>query len=173
MKILEVVKSVTLVLVSVALAACSSFVPVYGDRSGANMQTVRFNFTAPDSRLEQIIIDRLKLVFPAEASPQDPVLDIVATLAGGAGSASNAFPVSRPSNFRVQATVTIVQDDALLFSETRFADSGFQGNKLTPTDLFSSAGAQESAARAVADSIRAAIISTYVPGRTESRLPEQ
>lgn len=173
MAISEVVKSVALVVVAAALAACSSFVPVYGDRTGTSMQTVRFNFAAPDNRLEQIIVDRLKLVFPAEATPQDPVLDIVATLAGGAGSASNALAVARPSNFRVQATVTIMQADALLFNATRFVDSGFQGSKLTPTDLLSSAGAQESAARAVADSIRAAIISAYVPSRLVSGLSEQ
>ena len=41
------------------LAACTSFAPVYGDRSGAGMESVRFNFASPDSRLEQIIFDRL------------------------------------------------------------------------------------------------------------------
>lgn len=173
MAISEVMKSVALFVVAAALVACSSFVPVYGDRTETSMETVRFNFAAPDNRLEQIIIDRLKLVFPAKALPQDPVLDIVATLAGGGGSASSAFSVARPSNFRVQATVTIVQVDALLFNETRFVDSGFQGSKLTPTDLLSSTGAQESAARAVADSIRAAIISTYVPPRPVSAFSEQ
>lgn len=146
------------------LTACTSFAPVYGDRSGAGMETVRFNFASPDSRLEQIILDRLKLAFPGEAGPGDPVLDIAVTTSSLPGSQSNAFLVARPANTRVEAALTIARDDAVEFSATRFADTAYQSGKLTPVDIASATGAQETAARSVAEALRAAILAGY---RTE------
>ena len=145
------------------LAACTSFAPVYGDRSGAGMESVRFNFASPDSRLEQIIFDRLKLAFPGQAGPNDPVLDIVVTTASLPGSQSNAFSIARPVNTRVEAALTIKGDDAVEFSATRFADTAYQSGKLTPVDIASVAGAQETAARSVAEALRAAVLAGYRP----------
>lgn len=150
-------------IITPILAACTSFAPVYNDRSDFNMEAVRFNFAAPDSRLEQIIFDRLKLAFPAQAGPDDPVLDLAAGTVSLPGSMSNAFAVARPANVRVEATVTITKDDRALFEATRFADSAYQSGKLTPVDIASSAGAQESAARAAAESLRLSILAGYRP----------
>ena len=143
------------------LTACTSFAPVYGDRSGPSMEAVRFNFASPDSRLEQIIFDRLKLAFPSEAGPDDPVLDIAASTVSLPGSMSNAFAVARPANVRVQATVAITNDDRVLFQATRFADTAYQSGKLTPVDIASSAGARETAAKAAAEGLRLSILSGY------------
>ncbi|WP_297107252.1 hypothetical protein [uncultured Devosia sp.] len=145
------------------LTACTSFAPVYGDRSGEGMESVRFNFASPDSRLEQIIFDRLKLAFPGEAGPNDPVLDIAASTVSLPGSMSNAFAVARPVNVRVEASVTISRDDRILFEATRFADIAYQSGKLTPVDIASSQGAQEMAARASAESLRLSVLSSYRP----------
>ena len=145
------------------LSACTSFAPVYGDRSGSGVDSVRFNFFAPDSRLEQLILNRLKVAFPGQAAPSDPLLDIVTTTASPTGSISDAISVARPSNVRIQSTVTIRNGDQVLFEATRFADTSYQTGKLTPVDMASSQGAQETAAKAVAEALRAAILAGYRP----------
>lgn len=151
---------------AIALSACSSFAPVYGDPAadGANLASARFNYAPPENRLEQIIINRLKVAFPAQASPQDPVLDVTAAAGALPGSLSNAFSVARPANVRVLASVTIQQGDQSAFTATRFSDTSYQGGKLTPVDIASADGAQEAAARNVAEALRAAILAGYRPG---------
>lgn len=159
----KLLRLAAMALLAGLLAGCTSFAPVYGDRSGAGMDSVRFNFSAPDSRLEQIIFDRLKLAFPGEAGPNDPVLDIAASTSAPAGSKSDAFEVARPVNVRVQATVTITLSDRVLFETTRFADTAYQNGKLTPVDIASRQGVGETAARAAAESLRLSILSGYRP----------
>ena len=147
---------------TLALAGCTSFAPVYGDpASGRDMSAVRFNFASPDSHLEQIILNRLKLVFPGPASPSDPVLDIAATTSAPQGVMSDAFDVARPVNVRVQAAVTITQGEDIIFEATRFTDTAYQSGKLTPTDIASRTGAQETAASSTAEALRAAILAGY------------
>lgn len=144
------------------LAACTSFAPVYGERSGLGADALRFQFAEPDSRLEQLIYNRLKVAFPGEALAGDPVLDITATAGSTQGSMSNAFPVARPVTVRVDAKVSITSsDDEELFSATRFADTAYQSGKLTPVDLQSTSGAQETAAKSVAEALRLAILAGY------------
>ena len=155
MKLLSIVATA---LLATILAACTSFSPVYGDRSGPDLQSARFNFAVPDSRLEQIIFDRLKLAFPGQAGPNDPILDIAATTSSLPGSMSNAIAVARPVNIRVEATVTITKDDRTLFEATRFADTAYQSGKLTPVDIASTQGAEETAAKAAAESLRLTIL---------------
>jgi hypothetical protein len=162
------IKKLPLIAATAMLAglvtACTSFAPVYGDRPASGAQDIRFNFAAPDSRFEQIILDRLKLAFPGEAGPDDPVLDLVASTDHPPRSISNAYPVARPINVRGQATVTIKQGKQVLFEATRFADSAYQSGKLTPVDLASAQGAQENVAEGVAESLRAAVLAGYRPG---------
>lgn len=150
------------VVLAVTLAGCTSFSPVYGDSaSGRDMSAVRFNFASPDSHLEQIIFNRLKAAFPSPASPSDPTLDIVARTIGLQGSMSNAYAVARPVNLRVEATVTIEHNGETLFEATRFADTSFQGGKLTLPDLASRTGAEEIAAKSTAEALRAAILAGH------------
>lgn len=146
------------------LSACSGFAPVYGDASSGGIAAARFNFAAPNSRIEQIIINRLKISFPNPAGPQDPTLSVNAGRAGGWTGISNAFPVGRPAGAGVRGTVTITQADVVLFSATRVTQSTYQGGKLTPTDIFSDEGAQEVTAVSTADALRAAILAGYRPG---------
>ena len=163
MALSHILNSISLVAASAALVACTSFAPVYGDRSGTGLETARFNFAPPDSRLEQIIFNRLKVAFPGEAGPDDPVLDLSVSTASLSGSMSNAITVARPANIRVEATVTITKDDSVLFEATRFADTSYQGGKLTPVDIASSTSIQEAAAKAAAESLRLSILSGYQP----------
>ena len=145
-------------LLAVTLTACTSFAPVYGGGAGGGASALRFNFAPPDNRLEQIILDRLKLAFPGPATAADPTLDIAATASTPSGVMSNAIIVGKPINVRVEAVVTIVRDSTPIFSATRFSDTAYQGEKLTPVDLASRSGALETAARSVAEAVRAAIL---------------
>lgn len=150
------------VVMAVTLVGCTSLAPIYGDpSSGRDMSTVRFNFASPDDHLEQIILNRLKVAFPGPALPSDPVLDIAASTSTPPGSMSNAYDVARPVNVRVEATVTIEDGEKILFEATRFTDTAYQGGKLTPTDIASSSGARETAARSTAEALRAAILAGY------------
>ncbi|MVS97490.1 hypothetical protein [Devosia marina] len=149
-------------VMAVTLAGCTSLAPVYGDpASGRDVSSVRFNFAPPDSHIEQIILNRLKVAFPGPALLSDPVLDIAASTSSPQGSMSNAYEVARPVNVRVEATVTIMDGEETIFEATRFTDTAYQSGKLTPTDIASAAGARETAARSTAEALRAAILAGY------------
>lgn len=155
---MKLLKAFGVLAVLSVLSACSSFTPVYADRSGDALRSVRFNFAEPSSRLEQIILNRLKLAFPGQATPGDPTLDVDASVISLPSSMSTAFAVARPVNIRVQAVASIARNDEVVLEETRFVDTSYQGGKLTPTDLFSKSGAEEQAAEAVAAALEAAIV---------------
>jgi hypothetical protein len=147
-----------------ALSACSSFAPVYGDVSANGASAIAFNFAPPQTRLEQVILNRLSLAFPGPASPTDPVLTITASTGGTSAPLSDTFEARRPIAVRIEATVSVVQGETLVFEATRFADTSYQDGDLTLTDRESATGANEVAARAVAESLRAAILAGYRPG---------
>jgi hypothetical protein len=146
---------------SSALAGCTSFTPVYGDASPVS--TARFNFAEPGNRLEQIILQRLQVAFPGPATPADPVLKVTASTAGIPEIKSDAYDVGIPVPVRVEATVSITRGDQVLLQATRFTDTAYQGEKLSPTNAASLIGAQETAARSTAESLRAAILAGYRP----------
>jgi len=151
-------------LLAGTLAGCTSFTPVYGDHAGGrSMAEVRFNFASPDSHLEQIILNRLKLAFPGPALPSDPTLDIDVATRSPRGPMSDAYAVAQPVNVRVEATVTIESGNEILFEATRFTDTAYQGGKLTPTNAFAGTGAREAAAESLAEALRAAMLAGYRP----------
>lgn len=147
---------------ALVLAGCSGFTPVYGERSA--LATARFNFAPPTNRVEQIILNRLAIAFPNSGSAGDPVLKVSASSTSLGSNLSNAVSVGALSATRVEASVTITQGETTLFSATRFTDTSYQGGKLTPTDIASGTGAEETAAQSTAESLRAAILAGYRPG---------
>ncbi|MBJ3785049.1 hypothetical protein [Devosia sediminis] len=151
-------------LVTTVLTGCASFAPVYGGHAGGGAHSVRFNFASPDSRLEQIIFDRLKVAFPGPALPGDPVLDLVVTRSTPAGSNSDAYAVARPVNVRIEATVTIARDGEPVFEAKRFADTAYQGGKLASTNAISNLEAERTAAEGVAESLRLALLAFSANG---------
>lgn len=151
-------------LLAAATSACTSFTPVYGDASAAGLAAARFNFAPPTNRAEQLILNRLQVAFPNPAGPSDPTLTVRATTVSTSGPLSNAVAVASPVGTRVEATVTIAMGTETVFSATRFTDTAYQGGKLAPTDALSAIGANETAARSTAESLRAAILAGYRPG---------
>lgn len=151
-------------LLSTALAACTSFTPVYGDRTGGGVEAIRLNFATPSNRVEQLIMNRLKVAFPGQPGPNDPVLDIGASVTTLPGSQSDAYSVARPTNIRLEAALSIVgADGELLFQATRFVDTSYTTGGLASVNINANTGTQESAARSVAESLRAAILVGYRP----------
>jgi hypothetical protein len=147
---------------ALSLSGCTSFTPVYGDVSSTGISAARFNFAPPETRSAQLIMSRLDIVFPGPAGPGDPILSVVATEQGlSRGLVELDGP--EPRGVRVEATVTITKNDQVVFTATRFADTAYQGGELTPTTIFSATGARETAARAVAEALRVAILAGYRP----------
>lgn len=157
-------------LMATSLAGCTSFRPVYGDAAAGGVEQARFNFAEPKSRMDQIILNRLKLAFPQPAGPQDPLLTVTASAEAPWTGLSNAIPAGRPSGTGVRATVTITQSGAELFSATRLTETAVQGGKLTPTNMFAAQGALEAAAQSTAESLRTAILAGYRPRQMASPL---
>lgn len=162
-------RQVLSVLAAGSLAAftsgCSTFSPVYGNASPSGASAIRFRFAAPTSRIEQLVLNRLKLAFPEAATTSDPILSVSASSSSPAGALSDAFDVARPVNRRVEATISISLDGKTLFTATRFSDTSYQaGGKLTPANALSSEGAEETAARSVAEALRLAILAGYGQG---------
>ncbi len=152
------------ILAGAGLAGCSSFTPVYGDMSGNGVAAARFNFAPPQNRLEQVILNRLKIAFPGPALPTDPVLTVTAATSGVGRALSDTAEVAEQVTTRIEATLTITQGERLLFTTTRFTDSSLQSGKLTLTNISSASGTEETAARSTAESLRVAILAGYRPG---------
>ena len=162
-KRLKVLQVLLFAAMAVALAACTSFAPVYGSRTDSAVANIRFNYANPDDRLEQLVFNRLRVAFPASATASDPMLDIAVSVSSLSAPLSDSFATARPARIRVQAVVTITQGGQVLFEALRFVDTAYQTGKLTPAGISASLGAQESAAMSVAESVRAAILAGYRP----------
>lgn len=145
-----------------ALASCTSFAPVYGERGGLSPADFKFNFAEPDSRIEQVVLNQLALSFVSPPTPLSPTLDVTVSSSNLASAMSNAQSFSQIIQTRVTATVTITQGEDVV-TITRFSDASYRAGSLTPTDLASATAATETAARSTAEALRAAILATYKP----------
>lgn len=152
-------------VISLAVSACSGFAPVYGTNSAGGMSGASFQFAEPTNRIEQIIINRLRIAFPASGNVSDPVLKVSASQGGQQNSMSDAFAVARPASLEVSGTVTVLQGDKVLFQATRVTGTAYQSGKLTLNEIESQKGTQELAAASTADALRAAILAGYRPGQ--------
>jgi hypothetical protein len=159
----QLISVFVMVLLAGLLSACASFTPVYGDRTPSGISAARFNFAPPDSRLEQLVLNRLKIAFPGPANDADPVLDVALSVRSLSSGLSTSFDAATPARIRVDATVRVIRGDDVLFEVTRSSDTAYQGGKLTPTAIAASAGAQETAALSVAESLRVALLAGYRP----------
>lgn len=148
--------------VALVLAGCSGFTPVYGGLTSATPAGYSFQFAKPRNRLEQIILNELAAAFPAPATGASPTLSVNAAAAATTAPMSSAITLGRIVGSRVTATVTIA-GTVSAFSVTRFADAGYQPGAVVVTDQAALTNAQETAARATAESLRAAILATYRP----------
>jgi len=141
-----------------ALAGCSSFRPVYGE-AGVVQQKLAFNYSKPNSRLEQIIIQDLALKLgKATDDPDAPELRVSAA-AGARGLTRTA--VTKPATqyeMSVSASYSVVSGGKVLLQGTRRAAASYSTVGQALADEAAAKDAQERAAHEVAETIRLSIL---------------
>lgn len=146
-----------LLALPLALGACTGLTPVYGDRGTAAAVTQPLAFATPTSRVEQVVYQELGLRFAKAAPGQDAPLLTVAVSVGTASRGRSAAPFT---SYVATATaqITLTRDGEVLFEGTRKAEAPYSSRGQAFADRQAEAAAGEQAARAVAESVRLAVI---------------
>lgn len=140
-----------------ALAGCTGLRPVYGDY-GLTGSTLAFSYAEPASRVDQIIIQALRLRLGKSADPDAPRVTISAY---PGGRQLNRSRVGRPVNEHevvVTASYRVESGGAVVASGTRTASAHYTRNSQVLADDAAYNDAIERAAREVAETIRLSII---------------
>jgi len=149
----------SLALVSTtALAACSGFTPVYGERS-IGVERHAFRYDKPATRLDQIIYQELVLKLGRSSDPSVPLVRVTTSSSVRDLTRSN---VTRPSKQR-QATVSALIElvDAggkVTFSATRSAAALFASDSQALADTEAEREAKERAAAELAETVRLTLL---------------
>lgn len=141
------------------LASCSGFRPVYGDGVGPS-DRYAFDYASPASRLDQVIYTELRLRLGPEAPGSDALA--VAVAASPSVRPLTRTGVVKPATTNqatVTATVSVSRPDGtVVFSGSRSASALYTTAGQVLADTAAQAEAEERAARALAETIRLAIL---------------
>jgi hypothetical protein len=140
------------------LAGCTGLRPVYGDYGGVQ-GGLAFSYAEPASRVDQIIIQALRLRLGKSTDPDAPRITISAYPAGRQLNRSN---VGRPLNEHevvVTASYRVESGGAVVASGTRSASAQYARNSQVLADDAAFNNAIERAAREVAETVRLSILS--------------
>lgn len=143
-----------------ALGACS-FTPVYSSAL-AGQPMLELAYAKPTTRLEQIIYQELALRLGAsEAATAPLVMATVATSSSAIGMSVTANP-NKPYRATVSATLTVTPRDGSgkPLSFTREASAEYTASGQVLANTAAATDAQERAARAVAESLRLALLAS-------------
>jgi hypothetical protein len=142
------------------LGACS-FSPVYSGTL-ASQPMLNLAYAKPQSRLEQVIYQDLALRLGSSDAPTAPLATVSATAsAGGLGFLTATDNPSKPYRVTVTATLTITQRDgreAPPLVITRRATAEYTTNSQVLADTAAANEANERAGKAVAESLRLAVL---------------
>jgi hypothetical protein len=142
-----------------ALAACSSFTPVYGE-NGINAQRVEIAYAPPSNRLEQIIYQDLALKLGKTSGDGVPRLVVAASQSMRFLTDAPAAQPGMPQRVTVAANVTLYGADGdVLFSGQRSAAADFTYTPQALAAQQAEADAAQRAARTLADTIRLQVLS--------------
>lgn len=162
-------KSLALVLplafASVALAACS-FQPVYSGRLAENPQ-LELAYAEPDTRLQQIIYQDLAFRLGKSTSPTAPLVSVAVVAVDTEPYLSDTANPNKPREATVTATLTITPRDGVdstPITITRTARAQHTRAGQVIADEAAVIEAQERAARAVAESLRLAVLAALGRG---------
>jgi hypothetical protein len=148
-----------------ALSACSGFRPVYGE-SFATAGRYSFDYAEPGSRLDQVIYTELRLRLGPESDAINAI--DVAVSATASSRAITRTAVTKPAathEMTVSASVVATgPDGAVVFTGTRTAGALYTTSGQALADAAAQTDASERAARALADTIRLAIIGALEAG---------
>jgi hypothetical protein len=147
------------------LAACSGFRPVYGDAAGA-VSRYRFDYVAPGSRLDQIIYTELRLRLGPDTDADGAIKVAVSATAGARNiTRTGVVKPATTAEMVVTATISVVGPDGeAIFSGTRSASALYTTVGQVLADTSAQTDAAERAARALADTVRLAIIGALEAG---------
>lgn len=150
---------VALALVGTAtLAGCSGFRPVYGE-AGVVQQKLAFNYSKPNSRLEQIIIQDLALrLGKATDDPSAPTIKISAAAGGRALTRTAVTKPATQYEMGITANYTLLSGDKVLLQGTRRAAASYATVGQVLADEAAAKDAEERAAHEVAETIRLSIL---------------
>ena len=143
------------------LGACS-FSPVYSGTL-ASQPMLNLAFAKPTTRLEQVVYQELALRFGSSNAPTAPLATVsVSSAAGGIGLSATTNP-NKLYRAVVTATLTIARrdgTDAKPLSFTRQAAAEYTTSGQVLADTAAANEAAERAAKAVAESLRLAMLAS-------------
>jgi hypothetical protein len=141
-----------------ALAACSSFTPVYGT-AGLGVERHAVRYDKPASRLEQIIYQELALRLGRSSDPSAPLVRVTTS---SALRDLTKTDVSRPSEQReavVTARIELIDADGrVAFTATRSASALFTADSQALAETEAERDARERAAKALAETVRLTLL---------------
>lgn len=157
----RVLSSLVILVAAAALSACS-FSPVYGTRQ--EDMSLAFDFGEPKTRTDQIIYEELVFRLQGTQAPNSPSL----TISSSASIAAPMMTSARPGaanlvryEVKVTATATVRYGGDELFTATRVAVAQYTNESQVLANEAARIEAEERAAKAVAESLRLAILAQY------------
>ena len=150
---------VSLALVSTTLAACS-FQPVYSGKLAENPQ-LQLAYAEPATRLDQIVYQELAFRLGKTTSPKAPLVSVVVSASSGSPYLSITVNPNAPYEATATATLTVTPRDGVdekAITITRTAKAQFTQTSQVLTNQAAITEAQERATRAVAESLRLALL---------------
>lgn len=147
-----------------ALSACTGFMPVYGDRGGAQ-ETMALNFSAPNNELEQLVYQDLSRKFGMSSDPAAPQVSITVSTASRALAQSQTAAPDPAVSQLLTATgvIRITRGGAPVLTATRQATATYTADSQVLADNSAQTAASQQAAHALADTLELTIMSALAP----------
>lgn len=151
-------------LTAASLAGCS-LTPAYADRSA--VRQLALTYPEPDSRLQQIVYQEMRLDFGGDAGKGAPIASVSISQSGWDPTKSTIGDPRSPYQVTLSGTLTITapavsgEQPKVLFEATRQASATYTTDGQSLGDNFAAVAANEQAARELAESLRLAILASY------------
>ncbi|HWV02009.1 MAG TPA: LPS assembly lipoprotein LptE [Devosia sp.] len=147
---------------ALSLAGCSGFTPVYGGGPDS-LANVALVYGKPNSRIDQVIYNDLKLRIP-EAHGPAPTLTINSHSWSTALTSQTVTTAQTPQQMTVSAEIKLVDvDGKTLFSATRAETADYNTGAQVLANNQASADAIKRAADLLADTIRLSVLGALKP----------
>ncbi|MEQ1900100.1 MAG: LPS assembly lipoprotein LptE [Devosia sp.] len=155
---LRIVALLLALALPLALSACSSLRPVYGD-NGLTNQAVALAYAKPANRLEQVIYQSLALRLGKSDSAGAPLVAVVARQSTRTLTKGTAISPNEQRQMTVTADVTLTAPDGkVLFAGTRAASADYTTDPQALSNQAAETEAAERAAKALAETLRLTLI---------------
>lgn len=158
----QIISFSTLALAAAPLLTACTLTPVYSGRLAEN-PNLELAFSAPRSRLDQIVYQELSLRFGKSTSPRAPLATVQASASGIAQVNAVTVNPNKDYEVTVTATLSVQQRDGSTAAPlvlTRRATANYTAGAQILNDQFAYTEAAERAARSAAESLRLAILAT-------------